>query len=749
MHRNLTCLNGIGEYHPVPLSFAQSSFSLVMNITQATCTIAAIAAVASSAIAQGNVTVPAHTSVYNGYSRGFSTVAQTNFDITEIELALDAFQPTDTASFLVQVNGVDVYHSFGGTNAINILPTPVQVYTGDTVMVIGNWSAVPTSNFGAHNSYAGGAGPYATTILGVAHTLDRAGYQCDIGDPASYATAGSFTGITGSLGRCFVTVAAGSGVPASVVDAGAGCGGEGLASFYEIQAPGVNDLQNKKIIGTKNLAGGYDVTIVPGAGFAVPFGSTNTMLGDDDQTVLGAFGTLGMVVGSNGWMSVGDGNSNGWSPTASAMLGNPSEGVYAWTDLQPNAAGSGAIYYSESGTVAAATYEGVYGWGQTDPNNIKLTYDTSNGDWSIEFEDTAATNPEPMLVGYSTAVDSGDGGSIDIFAAASFYEIQAAGVNDLQNQKIIGTKNLAGGYDVTIVAGTGFGVGFGTVNTNLGDDDSAPFGTLGMVVGSNGWMAVGAGNSNGWSPSAATMLGNPSEGVYAWTDLNPTATGSGSIYYGESGTVATATYNGVYGWGTADPNNIKIEYDTSNGDWSIEFETTGATNPEDLLVGYSTAGSSVDGGSMDIDVSAPFTTDAADGEAPFTTPAADSFDLRLTAIGLPLQQATAVSFDVTTSNIPSSAVSHLGILGLTSPGLALDAVGLPGCFLNASADVLSFSLTATPVADVTWTALTLPAGTAFGNVEFYVQSAIFGTSANGFLGLGAITSNGLQCTIGY
>jgi hypothetical protein len=245
------------------------------------------------------------------------------------------------------------------------------------------------------------------------------------------------------------------------------------------------------------------------------------------------------------------------------------------------------------------------------------------------------------------------------------------------------------------------------------------------------------------------MLGNPSEGVYAWTDLNPTATGSGSIYYGESGTVATATYNGVYGWGTADPNNIKIEYDTSNGDWSIEFETTGATNPEDLLVGYSTAGSSVDGGSMDIDVSAPFTTDAADGEAPFTTPAADSFDLRLTAIGLPLQQATAVSFDVTTSNIPSSAVSHLGILGLTSPGLALDAVGLPGCFLNASADVLSFSLTATPVADVTWTALTLPAGTAFGNVEFYVQSAIFGTSANGFLGLGAITSNGLQCTIGY
>jgi len=197
-----------------------------MNIKQVTCSIAALAAIASSAIAQGNVTVPAHTSIYNGFSRGFSTVAQFDFEITELEIPTDAFQPTDTASFLIQVNGADVFYNVGGTNAIAVVSPPVIVLTGDVVMVIAHWSGTPTSNFSAHNTYAGGAAPYATTILGVAHTLDRAGYQCDIGDATSYGGgtanggAASFNGIAGSIGRCFVTAVSSTGyAPASMVGA--------------------------------------------------------------------------------------------------------------------------------------------------------------------------------------------------------------------------------------------------------------------------------------------------------------------------------------------------------------------------------------------------------------------------------------------------------------------------------------------------------------------------------------------------
>ena len=379
----------------------------------------ALAMITSSALGQSTIGIPPQTSTYDGVSRGFSCVSPTDFEITELEIPGTAYQAGDTASFRIEVDGMTAFSSIGGNTSNIVLPVPLPISTGQTFVVIGHWSGSPASQYTAHNSY-GASAPYATTINGVAAQLDRAGVQWDIGDPTGSAGLTTFSGIAGLIGRCIVTVQPPSGTPAEANVTGSGCGANGLASFYEVQDAGINDLQGQKITGTKNLVGGYDITIAPGAGFAVPSGSINTNLGDDTQTVAGALGTLGMVVGSNGWMALGAGNSNGYSPNINSFLVNPSEGVYAWTDLQTSAAGSGSIYYSESGTIATATYEGVYGWGTTDPNNIKLEYDTSNGDWSIEFETTAATNPQNWLIGYSTAADQGDGGSIDISAAAPF-----------------------------------------------------------------------------------------------------------------------------------------------------------------------------------------------------------------------------------------------------------------------------------------------------------------------------------------
>ncbi|MGK0204092.1 MAG: hypothetical protein ACI9S9_003172 [Planctomycetota bacterium] len=534
--------------------------------------------------------------------------------------------------------------------------------------------------------------------------------------------------------------------PANVASNGSGCGGSILdfGSFYELAAAGTLDLSGMKLTGT-NTGSGYQMSVAAGAGFGVPLGSTNLMLGDDAQA---AAGTLGLVVGSNGWMAVGGGNSNAFAPSASTFLNNPSEGVYSWTDLQPNAAGSGAVYYSEFGTTGTATYNGVYGWGTTDPNDIKITYDTSNGDFSIEWGAVGAGNPEDSLVGYSSAGASGDPGAMDISAAGgpdSFYEVQPAGTNDLQGMKLIGTSN-GNGYDVTLVPGAGFGVPLGSTNLMLGDDAQTAAGTLGLVVGSNGWMAVGGGNSNGFAPSVSTFLSNPSTGVYSWTDLQPNAAGSGAVYYSEFGTTGTATYNGVYGWNTTSPNDIKITYDTSNGDFSIEWGAIGAGNPEDLLVGYADAAGSADPGASDISVAAPFSI-----VPPFTVTDGDAVipNLTLVSIGNPVQGAAAVAFDVTTDNIPAGAVGHLGMLGLSNPDLDLTGLGLPGCFLLSSADVLDFQIIAAPASSVTWTALNLPAGPVFFNgFQFYLQSAIFGNDQNSFLNLGALTSNGLTCTIG-
>ncbi|MCB9887406.1 MAG: PKD domain-containing protein [Planctomycetes bacterium] len=169
--------------------------------------IAALAAAtfASSALCQ--VTIPPHASVYNGLSRGYIFTSNTNFIINQLELPLDAMQAGDTASFVVQVNGVQVFYSAGTPGPA--VPCSILVNNGDLVDVVGNWSPATPSTSSAHNSY-GSSAPYATTILGVPHTLYRQGVQNDIGNPAwVQGTQWLYTTptTTGSIGRVFMYVA--------------------------------------------------------------------------------------------------------------------------------------------------------------------------------------------------------------------------------------------------------------------------------------------------------------------------------------------------------------------------------------------------------------------------------------------------------------------------------------------------------------------------------------------------------------
>jgi hypothetical protein len=131
------------------------------------------------------------------------------------------------------------------------------------------------------------------------------------------------------------------------------------------------------------------------------------------------------------------------------------------------------------------------------------------------------------------------------------------------------------------------------------------------------------------------------------------------------------------------------------------------------------------------------------------TPGLDLGVLSLTSIGRPVQAATPLAYQVTTDNIPPGALSQIGIFGMTIPGVMLDPLGLPGCFLNASLDLLTLEVLPPNVTSHTWTAVVLPGYGPFRRVyNFHLQTAIFGVSNNQFLGLGAITSNGLKCRTG-
>ena len=322
-------------------------------------------------------------------------------------------------------------------------------------------------------------------------------------------------------------------------------------------------------------------------------------------------------------------------------------------------------------------------------------------------------------------------------AFASFYEQQISPLQDLAGKKVIGTYT-GSGYVITTVPGPGIAIPGGVVPLPLGDNTSLSVGSLGMWVGSNGWMSLGGGNTTAPTPSIPTLLNQPSPQLSAWTDLDPSSSGGGQVFYWEPAPgVAQATWLGVPGKWTSSGNDIQITWDLTTRDWSIEFGTLFPWNPMHWLVGYSPGGPNADPGQSDISTF---------GGSPHTITLFDTVPLTLTPVGRPVQGFTATPFNLVTSNIDPSTMVHVGIIGLQSPNQSLTSLGLPSdCFLHASLDILT-PYDWFPASTQGWTSLTLPAlPPSFVGFEFYCQSA---TLTSSWIGPTTRVSNGVKCTIG-
>jgi hypothetical protein len=309
---------------------------------------------------------------------------------------------------------------------------------------------------------------------------------------------------------------------------------------------------------------------------------------------------------------------------------------------------------------------------------------------------------------------------------ASFYELFAAGTNDLSNTSWTMTLNGLGGYDV-VPGGAPFSAPSGTATQVAGllDDNAVAVGTLGLTIGSNGWVATGAGNNTGWTPSVATFLGNPASAVYFWHDLNVTIPGSGQVFYEEVGPTAIITYNGVYDYGGTTPNSIRVEMIVTAPGVAPVIQigfgalSTSATG-NGYLVGYSPAGPNSDPGSTNISALAALSLSGTDTSA-----------LALSASSRPV---TGTNWNLAVSN---SALLDLVIVGTSDPNISdLFFLGLPGCGLRASLDLINVGSTFS---------LPIPNNPLFIGVSLYANGASLSPGVNTF---GAITSNGIQGLIG-
>ena len=233
------------------------------------------------------------------------------------------------------------------------------------------------------------------------------------------------------------------------------------------------------------------------------------------------------------------------------------------------------------------------------------------------------------------------------------------------------------------------------------------------------------------------MLGNPADAMYAWTDLQPNAAGSGLVTYEESGTQWMVTYDGVYLWGTTDPVTVQFRGNESNGNFVIAFGSLGTTGPEDWLVGYSVGGPSDDPGSRDLSLTSLF---------PFSTATVDADPLTLAAVGTPV---LGQPFDLTTNGIEPSAVFHLGVIGLTAAGLPLTFIAPsahPQCRINAAPNVVvGPTVIFGGSGSHTWQGLDLTSVSIVG-FDLWFQSVTLDLSG---ISASTRTSNAIKATTGF
>ncbi|HEX5051878.1 MAG TPA: hypothetical protein VFZ65_08915 [Planctomycetota bacterium] len=361
-------------------------------------------------------------------------------------------------------------------------------------------------------------------------------------------------------------------------------------------------------------------------------------------------------------------------------------------------------------------------------NNAELLAPTSPG-WAF------APLGAPANCASTTALGAGCGPS----TAGSFYEnFATSAAFDLASTAI--TVTVAGGTRVVTPGGTYNAVGsLGTPTALvLTDDSQVAAGTLGLTVGSNGWVAFGAGNNNAFTPSNVTMLANPAAAYYSWHDLNPTIVGSGLVQYEEAGTLAQVTYDGVWDFGgtsAANANFIQFQIDAATGSCVIAWGAT-STLGNGRLVGYSPAGASMDPGGIDISATLI--------GGPIVLPATDIGPLALAATSSPV---LGTSWNLKVSSIPPSTVFGVNLFGVSDPGiLDLFFLGMPMCQLRSSLDVIqgpwfpggntynySFPVPSTPLSLL--------------GFQLYTQAATFGVPpVNAF---GAITSGGVKGTVGF
>ncbi|MEO6597833.1 MAG: hypothetical protein ABIP94_24060, partial [Planctomycetota bacterium] len=330
---------------------------------------------------------------------------------------------------------------------------------------------------------------------------------------------------------------------------------------------------------------------------------------------------------------------------------------------------------------------------------------------------------------------------------ASFYEFfSTPAAFDLSGTAITMFPS-GGGY---VVAPGGSFLPVGTVQASptalpLGDDAAitqpftvgsfpSPTGAwTGVTVISNGVVAQAAGNTTVASPVPTTMLAAPQTAFYTQADFDPVGgTGTGTIWFEESASVVTVTWDAVASWNVPGSTNTFQMQMYPNGSVTIAWVSlaTGGANGG-VLVGYSPGGPSLNPGSIDLSATGSLVLTAIDGPPAIAVVAGS-------------RPVTGATWTLNVVNQPVGSTIGVEILGVSDPGLNnLSFLGLPGCGLRASLDAINAYIASGPTHSF---GLAVPANPVLIGFVVYATAAMFvSPPPNAF---GAVTANAVRGTVG-
>ncbi|MCC7396536.1 MAG: hypothetical protein IT455_05660 [Planctomycetes bacterium] len=442
------------------------------------------------------------------------------------------------------------------------------------------------------------------------------------------------------------------------------------------------------------------------------------------------------------WRSIG--NAGVVTPQLRVGAGDVVDVIGNWTTSTP---GGGS---ARNTTAAQSSFQSLVAGTLTNLSAVGWSWDIGDPAWTTTgATGTLQVGGSPFgLVWMTTepctelAANTVLGHGCGVVPGSCYQLFQPSSTFDLANSALTLQPQPGGGYSVSRL-GALLPVGATGTPTvlNLIDDGvvTVPFttgafpGWTGVSVCSNGFVSRPNGNGTAYSPSAAAMLNATVPAFWSWHDYDPTVSQGGRVKVEQNVGITVVTWDGVWDFGgttTANANTLQFQL-YANGTVTIVWGSiSGLGNAH--LVGYSPGGPSPDLGPTDF---------SALGGSTLPLAGTEIWPLTLAAVNRPV---LGTPWNLIATNLPAGGTIGIDVFGLSDPAVPdLAAIGMPGCNLRASLDVLSaWGVTGSSHP----ASFLLPNQTSLRGVELLATTIVFSSQpVNAF---GAVTSNAVRGHLG-